>query len=455
MALIPIPNDWDGVSWCCSVIEWPSSDQWRAILLGQLTAPLRGRFWDGRSGTIVDAQAVGLEIYERNILGGQMAGCLEDLGAQLAAIELAIRQSSCCPGGDGPGYIEDGEGGFFYGAEEPVTEPSIFGPGQEFPDQATFDAHRCLVANRIIEGLIVTLNNASLLTAASFAVGVGVALTVFNPPLGIFVALAVAGFVFAGLNTLANHINDNKEDWICALYKAHGYRSALSAIDDVLDAAIAALGYGAFGDELRELFHSMLATDVINSLYEAASLPPALNDYVDCDPCVVCGPIWDFASDGQGWAEYENPSLPACCTINHSYDGAEPGLFVEVIKATGCSAPSGDEESGYSAPLGDLGQQIETGDTLRVAGRVQEIERGGTTPAGAKCVARFEFSDATSGAVSIRDVATGTFDESVSLDAYAGKSIDEIRVVFAHGTSVTTAFYTEHCWLSLVELSAC
>lgn len=64
---IPIPNDWNGDDWFCAQVEWPDSPYWIAILQGFLSAATRGRLWDGRSGSILAAQAIGREIWARNV----------------------------------------------------------------------------------------------------------------------------------------------------------------------------------------------------------------------------------------------------------------------------------------------------------------------------------------------------------------------------------------------------
>lgn len=66
MPVIPIPDDWAGTEWACVILEWPDSVQWLGLLRGFVTTPARGRFWDGKTGSITDAQAIGLEIEERN-----------------------------------------------------------------------------------------------------------------------------------------------------------------------------------------------------------------------------------------------------------------------------------------------------------------------------------------------------------------------------------------------------
>jgi len=63
---IPIPDDWSG-DWSCIQIEWPDSVIWRAILLGMIDQMSAGRLWDERSGSIHAIQAIGREIWRRNI----------------------------------------------------------------------------------------------------------------------------------------------------------------------------------------------------------------------------------------------------------------------------------------------------------------------------------------------------------------------------------------------------
>lgn len=86
MAVMPIPDDWDGDDWGCYVIEWPNSQKWLGILYGFVTTPLRGRFWDERTGTITDVQEIGREIEERNL---DFMSC-QDIVNQLSIIAQAV-----------------------------------------------------------------------------------------------------------------------------------------------------------------------------------------------------------------------------------------------------------------------------------------------------------------------------------------------------------------------------
>lgn len=63
---VPIPDDWDGNTWNCYFVTFPHSVQWDAILRGLLSIPVRGRFWDGRTGSILDVQETAKEIIRRN-----------------------------------------------------------------------------------------------------------------------------------------------------------------------------------------------------------------------------------------------------------------------------------------------------------------------------------------------------------------------------------------------------
>lgn len=64
---LPIPDDWNGDDWMCVQIEWPDSPLWLAILQGFISAATRGRLWDADSGSILGVQAIGREIWARNI----------------------------------------------------------------------------------------------------------------------------------------------------------------------------------------------------------------------------------------------------------------------------------------------------------------------------------------------------------------------------------------------------
>jgi len=153
---VPIPDDWNGQSWLCAQIEWPNSPQWIAIFFGLLSQATRGRLWDERSGSILDAQQVGWQIWDRNIpltdcsgspgpvpdggtagligslmcFGDDDMPCIDISGLLKVENGVLYARDSCCqwieignfqPGTSSPDYGDDplnpdGDPGFTYSA---------------------------------------------------------------------------------------------------------------------------------------------------------------------------------------------------------------------------------------------------------------------------------------------------------------------------------------------------
>jgi hypothetical protein len=62
---LPIPDDWDG-GWVCVQVDWPDSIEYIALLAGLLSMLARGRLYDERTGSVIDAQAIGRDVWARN-----------------------------------------------------------------------------------------------------------------------------------------------------------------------------------------------------------------------------------------------------------------------------------------------------------------------------------------------------------------------------------------------------
>lgn len=93
MPRIPIPDDWDEITWDCHMIEWPSSPLWRGLLRGFVSTPCRGWYWDERSGDLLEALELGKEILERNPIDmscEEVVTALNLIVAQLAAIDVNV-----------------------------------------------------------------------------------------------------------------------------------------------------------------------------------------------------------------------------------------------------------------------------------------------------------------------------------------------------------------------------
>lgn len=49
---MPVPNDWDGSTFCNYLVKWPQSTLWRIILRGLLSNPSLEAFWDATTGDV-------------------------------------------------------------------------------------------------------------------------------------------------------------------------------------------------------------------------------------------------------------------------------------------------------------------------------------------------------------------------------------------------------------------
>lgn len=61
-----IPDDWEG-EYVDLVVKWPMSEQWEAILRGQLSEPISDEFWDLNSGDPVSSEEAILETLDQNL----------------------------------------------------------------------------------------------------------------------------------------------------------------------------------------------------------------------------------------------------------------------------------------------------------------------------------------------------------------------------------------------------
>lgn len=67
MPQLPIPQDWNETDWLCLQVQWPDSIEYRALLAGFLSYLTRGRAYDAGTGNIKAAQAIGWEIFDKNM----------------------------------------------------------------------------------------------------------------------------------------------------------------------------------------------------------------------------------------------------------------------------------------------------------------------------------------------------------------------------------------------------
>lgn len=75
MAGCVIPGDWDGVTYQCTQVMWPGSENWRAILLGQMTELCAPSYWDASTGDDEIAAAAAEAAYQNSIASSAILEC--------------------------------------------------------------------------------------------------------------------------------------------------------------------------------------------------------------------------------------------------------------------------------------------------------------------------------------------------------------------------------------------
>jgi len=225
-----------------------------------------------------------IESLERRL----MSNCLDDLVDVMQDIRDTLSAgnqiaNNCC-GSSGPTFVIDGEN-TWYGTEIPLIPPTTFGGTGEFDNEASYLAQRCLAANNIVAGLVLTLNGFSVYTLASLiAGGAIVAFFVGGPPLSIFIILAGLGFAFGGFYTIAQYVDSHRYDLVCMLYTNDTYAAWVAALEDWVHDLTISLSLEFIEIELTEIFKQMVNTDTFNTMFTPLGLPPVA-DAVDCSAC--------------------------------------------------------------------------------------------------------------------------------------------------------------------------
>lgn len=225
-----------------------------------------------------------IETLERKLL---MSGCLDGLIEAIDNLSSTVRLSSCCTASLPLTTIGEGE---YYGSEEPLEEPTSFGEGEEFETENDYLAHKCEAANAIVDGLIQTLNNLAVLSFVSITAGailLAIASPVISPiPLAVFLALGLTGFLIGGLHTLANAIDDNREEIVCLLYNTQTATAAYDALHDfVHELSVDLLFLEIEITAIDEIIAQLTPLDTMNVMYRAVALPEIGTDPIDCAVC--------------------------------------------------------------------------------------------------------------------------------------------------------------------------
>lgn len=295
---MPIPWDWDGESWKCWAIEWPDSPLWRAILEGFITTPMRGWFWDERTGNVTEVQLIGIEIDNRNHPHEEvLMACNEETTTILQGILdqlTALVNKPCCPA-TGTGTGSRGAGGSA-AAPNPYDdggEPGDFPPG--FEDRDEWKSHQCDMAEDILNALKADLLGLSGLSyAAATPTGmVGLLIGILLTPIPFDDLIALLGFlIYTGYNysllaTMATQIEASQDELRCILYSAGSVETAQSDLmAELTEIADAAFTLEADKVWVMETIGFMVPTDSLNRLFADV---PTISQGADCSGCAESG----------------------------------------------------------------------------------------------------------------------------------------------------------------------
>lgn len=426
---LPIPQDWDGTSWCQWAVCWPDSEQWTAILRGFITLPQRGWTWDEKTGVILDVQQIGREITASNLperrcimaCSDEFAQALLDGFTLLANAQRATSQAGCCddrtidPAGGYQGTTPSAGGDIpIYGTVPPAELPEGETHPPEFADEAEFLAHKCSIAYAIFDGVLLTLSFLSGISLSNIAglagiIGAGIAGIIVFPP---FAIVLMVGFVFAlggflGMFlSLRSEILANKEDFICAMYENASVSETIGVIADLLDGLIATIGTtGTLALILKQATMLLFSSDTLNRLYDKSV--DVLYPGADCSFC-DCGQSfdWEDNSDDLGFSVLGESNL----TVEHP-TGAPSGAYQVTAHAT--SSPA---EYYWKSPALDTPRLVVIGD--RIQARATQMP-----PTTFYIYVYLQSAPGTPVIVDGDGVASGEVIFDFPLDAFAGETI--------------------------------
>lgn len=294
---MPIPDDWDGTTWDCWMIEWPSSTLWTAILCGFVTQPTRGRFWDAATGSVVEAQNTGKQIENRNETEDWCMTCLSELSDAINSLGSSIRSGGGCVTAGQTGTVGSG------GAQE--TPSAFIDDGlttfpADYVDRAEYIDYKCGLAETTRERWEKDVKNAKILdlagltlSAVLFQLGaVGAAAFATPVPFDDLVVLALAMIAIWGLLASLAAALQEAEDYIngfdiCHWYSAEDVEEAITLTQDDIDAET----FTVASAQVKAILKAFVTSDMLNPLFDPK---PASADYSgigDCSACLVCLPI--------------------------------------------------------------------------------------------------------------------------------------------------------------------
>jgi len=279
-----IPDDWNGVDWACYLVEWPASAEWRAIFTSFIRSLGIGWNWDESSGSVVDAQAAGREIWTRylTLTGGNDVGCNFSELVQ-AILDLHDRQyGGCCQsiaGSAGAGSAEAD-------AEDFEDDGANYPDG--FADRGEYDIWKCGTSQLIIDlwkADLEYLESTDFLAVTAAFVAAALLTPVPGDEVialvGVGIALVIEGVLAATTSAVANAIEDNEDELRCLIYNAVDTITLKGSLEDWFESKLTTLEATFMG--------YLINSDVLNWVFSKVNqiLPVA-----DCSLCE--GPAFEI-----------------------------------------------------------------------------------------------------------------------------------------------------------------
>jgi hypothetical protein len=255
---VPIPDDWDGISFCRWSVCWPESVQWKAVLYGLIEMPNQGRFWDFHTGNFLELRNQFRDAYDYNFnLKEVIMACgdngLQDIASAInnvasamnaQAIASAYASAQCC---DRQGSGGGGTTAPPFNPTEP-GDPETDPPPDGFETWEEFLSDKCAIAWDIVETLESDLGQLALTNLTSIgttALATILAVALATPiPFDDVIALAAFLLSIAAevvIATALSLVNDNEGELACELFNgtnAQDSRSRfMSKYSDIVDNA--------------------------------------------------------------------------------------------------------------------------------------------------------------------------------------------------------------------------
>ena len=345
---LPIPDDWSG-EFCRYAVCWPNSPKWKAILRGLVSQAARGWSWDEKTGDLIFTLGAMRSVLPQNLELREVIMACGDEGLDKVADALfAIARNQCCDGGAPDnggihGYVEDGEGESWpiYGQAPPMALPTGKVPEDYDGTYEQYLLDKCALSAQIVRGVINTARNwayinfaqtAGLITTIVILIAGGVIVPVFLIPALIAAAIGLVG-IQAALLALANGMQDNFDDLVCALYSNDTVRGMIEGVSTILGAILTLIpATGRTASFLRLVAGILFSTDTLNQLL---TLDGSYAEPYDCSGCddpslgpwnVERGDAVDWLAEQWIEATADNPSCDATrnrVNVQFDSDGVE------------------------------------------------------------------------------------------------------------------------------------